>query len=351
MHSEQVTAGFLLEEETIQDQHRQIQELQQQPRQRGGHDQRQEEMEVSGIAASRGRIKLKWIDGGKAPRKMIGEVATVDGRVAYFLPEDLMSRFTFAYNSATNKWSELPKCPNYGFSLAVVNRLLTAIGGGKTPTNEVTNSLLSLTDNKWTERFPPMPTKRQLTTAVCSGKSLVVAGGEGGGENKLSIVEVMNTETLQWSTASSLPHSLYQASATVCGDQIYMLGGLDRNAEPAKSVFTCSLAALLQSCQPQWMSSEPIVWHQLVDVPVTSSTCTSLQGQLLAVGGDYSNDKTTDAVHMYNPTTNSWEVISYMNTRRSRCLVAVLPHDELMVVGGDIPSGWGTDTVEFASIV
>ena len=351
MHSEQVTAEFLLEEETIQDQHRQMQELQQQPRQRV---QRQEEMEVSSIAGRGGSIKLRWRDGGKAPSKMVREVAAVDGSVAYFQPGVFRPKYIFSYNSTNSRWSELPECPNYSFSLAVVNSLLTAIGG-ETPNHKVTNSLLSLTDNKWTEQFPPMPTKRQLTTAVCSDRSLVVAGGEGGGENKLSTVEVMNTETLQWSTASSLPHPLYQATATLCEDQLYMLGGSDRN-DKSKSVFTCSLAALLQSYQPQslgaqWMSSEPKVWHQLVDVPVTSSTCASLQGQLLAVGGDYSNDKTTAAVHMYNPTTNSWKIISHMKTPRSQCLVAVLPHNELMVVGGDIPSCWGTDSVEIATIV
>ena len=71
-------------------------------------------------------------------------------------------------------------------------------------------TLLSLTD-KWTRQFPPMPTKRRLTAVVCSGKSLIVAGGLGEEDKNLSIVEVMDTEILQWSTASSLPHPLYRA--------------------------------------------------------------------------------------------------------------------------------------------
>ena len=237
----------------------------------------------------------------------------------------------------------------------MVNSLLTAIGGIKSDGRDLTNSLLSLTDSKWEKRFPPMPTKREWTAAVCSGRSLVVAGGEGGRKG-LSTVEVMDTETLQWSTASSLPHSLGQASATLCGDQVYMLGGYDQNDKQSKSVFTCSLAALLQSCQPQSLvarlktfslASRPKVWHQLPDIPVTQSTCASLHGQLLAVGGcDYHN-KITTAIHMYNTTNNSWEVISHMTTPQSQCCVAVLPHNELMVVGGFNK----TDSVEFASIV
>ena len=312
-------------------------------------------MEVSDVAVSgSSSIKLMWRDGGKAPRKMYGEVATVDGSVAYFRPEDLMLRPVYAYNSATNRWPELPECPKYGFSLAVINSLLTAIGG-KTPDHEVTNSLLSLTDNKWTEKLPPMPTKRQSTAVVCSGRFLVVAGGEGGREDKLSTVEVMDTETLQWSTASSLPHPLYQATATLSGDRVYMLGGFSESG-PSKSVFTCSLATLLQSCQPQSLgprqrSGGSKVWHQLADTPVTLFACTSLNGQLLAVGGDDSDDKTTNTIHVYNPTTNSWKVISRMATPRTQCLVVVLPHNELMVVGGDVPEIWTTDSIEFASIV
>ena len=353
--SEQMAAEFqqnLLErEKMIQDLQRQVLELQQQLGQRGG--QTQEEGEASGAAASGGSIKLRWRDGGKAPCKMHGEVSAVDGSVAYFRWEYKV----FHYNSTNNKWSELPKCPNSDFSLAVVNSLLTAIGG-KTSNYKVTNSLLSLTDNKWTKWFPPIPTKRYLTAAVCSGNSLVVVGGVGEGRKILSTVEVMDTETLQWSTASSLPHSLYQASATLCGDQVYMLGGFYQSGQYSKFVFTCSLAALLQSCQPQSLvaqlktlslASRPKVWHQLAYTPVTLSTCASLHAQLLVVGGGNSDDKETTAIHMYNTTTNSWEVISHMATPRRQCLVAVLPHNKLMVVGGGTPKT--TDSVEIASIV
>ena len=356
--SEQVAADYqrnLQEREKMnQDLQSQVLELQQQPRQSGG--QRREEGGASGAAASGGRIKLRWRDGGRAPREMIGEVSAVDGCVVYFRPGG--SKSVFAYSSINIKWSKLPNCPNSSVNLMIVNSLLTAIGG-ETPNREVTNSLFSLTDNKWTKRFPPMPTKRCVTAVVRSGRSLVVAGGVGKGKKILSTVEVMDTDTLWWSTASSLPHPLYQASATLCGDQVYMLGGFVQSGKQSKSVFTCSLAVLLQSCQPQSLgeqlktlslASRPKVWHQLADTPVTLSSCATLQGRLLTVGGRDSDDKETTAIHMYNTTTNSWEVISHMATPRSQCLVAVLPHNELMVVGGGKLDGL-TNSVEIASII
>ena len=198
---------------------------------------------------------------------MLGEVSAVDGSVAYFQPAGYKSIF-----------------PNSSFSLAVVNGLLTAIGG-KTSSYEFTNSLLTLTDDKWTEQFPPMPTHCWLTAVLCSSRSLVVAGEH----KKLSTVEVMDTKTIQWSTASSLPHPLYCESTTLCGDQVYMLGGCDQRGEQSKSVFTCSLAALFQSLKARQrtlsLASRPKVRHQLGDTPVTISTCASLHGRRLSVGG------------------------------------------------------------------
>ena len=40
-----------------------------------------------------------------------------------------------------------------------------------------------------------------------------------------------------------------------------------------------------------------------------------------------------------------------MTTPRSQCLVAVLPHNQLMVVGGWTPGGDKTNSVEIASII
>ena len=136
-----------------------------------------------------------------------------------------------------------------------------------------------------------------------------------------------------------------------------MLGGFDQNENYTNSFFfTCSLAALLRSCQPQSLgtrlktlslASRSKVWHQLADTPVTFSLWVALHGRLLAVGGCDSDDKETTAIHMYNTTTNS---ISHMTTPRQQCLVAVLPHNELMAVGGGTPDG-KTDTVKIATIV
>ena len=75
-----------------------------------------------------------------------------------------------------------------------------------------------------------------------------------------------------------------------------------------------------------------------------------MHGRLLAVGGKDSKGEKTTAIHTYNTATNSWEVISHMATPRNGCLVAVFPHNELMVVG-DCSNAVAFDSVEIATVV
>ena len=83
------------------------------------------------------------------------------GSVTYFgLPDD---RKVLSYNSGEKKWSSLPECPRVQFTLAVVNDLVTAVGGKKA--GKRTNTLLSLKEKNgswmWVDHFRPMLTKRK----------------------------------------------------------------------------------------------------------------------------------------------------------------------------------------------
>jgi len=244
-----------------------------------------------------------------------------------------------------------------GFTVQVVNGLVTAIGGRHFGvyafissilfgTNTTTNALFSLLEGdggrEWVEYFPPMPTRRYHTAVVCSGKALVVAGGRSWRKGKaaLTTVEVMDTDTLQWLTASSLPYPLLDASVTVCGDNVYLVGGVDQYGIPTMPIFTHSLSALL--------AENNAAWHTIPGLPVDCSTCIELNEQLLAVGGQ-SDGKETSAIYVYNMATNSWRVISHMPTPRSMCLAAVVPSNKLMVVGGLTGCG-ETDQFETATI-
>ena len=127
-----------------------------------------------------------------------------------------------------------------------------------------------------------------------------------------------------------------------------MLGGYDKDGR-TKSVLTCSVANLLQS---SGRISSRLVWSSICDAPVYQSTCVAVDGELLAVGGLDGQHKSTSAVYKYNPTTDSWDLISNMPTARYHCLVAVLPTKEVVVVGGNTGGMLiaPTDTVEIVHI-
>ena len=275
----------------------------------------------------------------------------------------------YSYDVISDNWSPLPDSMHLNSSITIINGQLTTVGGGAYPI--YSNELFSLTgegsDRRWTKKFPPMPTKRSYcTTTVCTGATvaLIVAGGVGEGGKVLSTVEVMDTETHQWSTAAAdLPGSepVCCASATVCGDQFYMLGGFtDKPYHGAhtRSVYTCSVSTLLQSCvrrSQQKRSALPHkarVWRRVADLPVKQSTCESFHGQLLAIGGKKDSQEPSTAVYMYNSTTNSWEIISHMTTGRYHCFTAVLPNNQLMALGGKIARDESdlTDSVEIAHV-
>ena len=301
-------------------------------------------------------FKLRWREGKRAPWKMYRWFdAIVDGSTVYVRNEDTVKIYSYACPS--DSWSHLPDCIYGKGSIAIIRGLLTTIGGYSS-TGTHFNELYSLTGKgkgrRWVKRFPPMPTKRRSTTAVCTGTTLIVAGGQGK-DGVLSTVEVMNTENRQWSTVANLPEPMYVASVTVFGDSIYMLGGWKQLGISTMSVYTCSMSTLVQSygrSSAQEVKTSLIdkagVWSQIADLPVTCSTCESFHGRLLAIGGKDSG-KSTTAVYMYDPHTNSWEIISHITTGRYDCFTAVLPDNQLMVVGG-VTDGGTTDTVEFASV-
>ena len=340
-------AALRTKDELLQEKEREIQELHQSMRKRKG----------SGMA--RGPLKLEWKDGPRAPFKTYGESVAVIGGIVYCY--DNINNKILMFNSETGQWTVLPECPKRFFSIAIVNGQLTAIGGSHLQSLTDTKTLLSLQHNqldisqqKWTEQFPPMTYYHNNPAVATTNTSLIVAGGFGP-DKKKAPVEVMDTQTFHWSTVASLPHPLWQATATICGSTLYLGGGF--YDEETNSVLMCEVSDLLQSQPPSLatrlgLSRSRQVWKEVTELPIVLSSLITLQGQLLAVGGGATLDEasTTSEVRQYDVTTNSWNVISEMKVKRQYCFTAVLPNDRVMVCGGGTPDGV-TDSVVIASVV
>ena len=278
-------------------------------------------------------MSLQWQTCSDAPEDMWRGSAVSHDKMAYFNPWGS----TAVYQFEEDQWTALPECPHYLSALTVVNKQLTTVGGSHGPLGvDPTNSLASLTgegkDRKWVEHFPRMPTSRYLLAAVCRGTSLIAAGGRGGGR-RLRTVEVMDTESLQWTLVNPLPHPMYGASIAVSQEKVYLLGGWDQNGGTL-SVFTCStLQTQPLDAQLEKPANQLTPWHQVADARHYFSTAVCVGEVLLAIGGESAARERTSAIAAYNPTSDSWEDIGHMTTPRSLPLVALLPSNELIVAG------------------
>ena len=300
---------------------------------------------------------MRWQKESTAPLKMYRGSAAADANMVYF--NGCYYPIVHSYDSDTREWYRLPDTPHTNSTLVVVHHILTMVGG--LISDRATNSLLSLMgegrDKKWLPNLPAMPTKRYFTAAMFSGRSLIVAGGRDG-RNILATVEVLDTDTRQWSIASSLTHPLTEATISICGERLYMLGGLDQTGYGTRSVLSCSIPELFQSCQTPtlWqriLRTAPVnqstIWQHVADAPHFWSSCATLCGQLVAVGGWDEALENTNTITVYNETTDSWEAMGDMPTARRWALVATL-NGKMMVVGGNV-GGWlvgvaATDVVE-----
>ena len=291
--------------------------------------------------------------GGEASCQLRREPdATMLQSTVYF--KYFWGKHILSYDIDREEWGELPPCPNSSFSMTTIKGLLTIIGGKK-PSLEPTNSLLSYINSEWVDKFPPMPTKRYWTIATRYDTFTVVLGGETEGRTVLCTVEVFNSNSEQWFTACCLPRPFDSATATIYGDQLFLAGGSDENT--ARCVLSCSLGRLLESCRPAvpgsggQASRESGVWNRICDLPYYHMTTVRFGDHLLAVGGnEKSRSLPSSAVFVYDRMTDAWIEIGHLERPRSSCFAVSLPRNEVMVVGGLVDGNKATNSIEFLAL-
>ena len=250
--------------------------------------------------------------------------ATTDDQFAYFTPCD--SNIVCSYQWSTEKWEERPLSPCRNSGLVIINGELTTVGGFRRFL--FTNKLFTLQQGQWTEHYPPMNTAR-CTPAIVStsdGNYIVVIGGW----VRLgwtATVELFHVRSGRWYELTNLPHSLTHLTATICDNQLYVIGH--------HAGYSCSLQALLSSDQPiiSESISNILTWAPLPQLPVMGPTAATLYGQLVIVGGERAISQ-VNSIHQL--LDGQWVEIGSMSSGRVKCLVVSPSPDKMMVVGG-----WG----------
>ena len=114
----------------------------------------------SGAEDQKEQLEWTWkLHTEPANVKLRKGAAVSHGDTAYFHPRD--SQKVLQYK---NKWSALQECPQQNFGLAIVDDLLTAVGGKVD--GVAANRLMSFTENEWKEQLPAMSTKREMPAVI-----------------------------------------------------------------------------------------------------------------------------------------------------------------------------------------
>ena len=258
-----------------------------------------------------------------APRGMTRGSATTDNQFAYFTPHG--SNLVYSYQWSTEKWEEFPPSPYHNSGLVIIDGKLTALGGYG---SRYTTKLFTLRQGRWVEHYPPMNTARFSPAVVSTsdGNYIVVIGGSVGFDRWTATVELFHVRSRRWYELTNLPWVLPFHSATICDNQIHVIGRDDTG-------YSCSLQALLSSDKPitSQSISNILTWKRLPQLPVKGSTAATLCGQLVTVGGR-GGWSGVNSIHQL--LDGQWVKIGSMSSGRSNCLVVTPSPDKMMIVGG-----------------
>ena len=229
--------------------------------------------------------------------------------------------------------------PTGGFAMAAIDNQLIVAGGADPDTESVSDqvSVLDSSDKTWTQPFPAMSTVRFTPSAIGYKRWLVVVGGSVAPDykNLLNVVEVLDTSSKQWYTASPLPSPTARPSLVIIQDTLYTSYVLadDFDISFTKQVFIPTLISNTISCtlaSPNKLS--PTEWQELPDTLTLFPALVSFHGHLLAVGA---GDRPSSTIAMYLPHIQQWQKVAELPTPRRACACCFLPATkQLLVFGG-----------------
>ena len=248
--------------------------------------------------------------------------ATIDHQVTYFMSPDSNSIYTYEWN--TEVWNKLPSCPYHNCALVIIENTLTTVGGCNRSGR--TNKLFTLKQQQWVKEYPPMNNARSDPAVVSTsgGDCIIVIGGYGDIDDWSASVELFQVKSRRWYKLTDIPQPLTDPSATICGNQLYVIGS-DANG------YLCSIPSISEPVTSQSIS-RLISWISLPRLPVTYSTAATLHGQLVIIGG-WQGWSEVDSIHQL--VDGQWVEIGSMSSGgRRECLVVSPSPDRIIIVGG-----------------
>jgi N-acetylneuraminic acid mutarotase len=167
-----------------------------------------------------------------------------------------------------------------------------------------------------------MPTPRTEVTSTIIGDNIYVIGGLDKSGKVLDTVEVYNINDT-WKTVAPLPQPLHHTAASSLNGKIYVIGGSTTTIDnwvPSNKLF------IYGPIEDKWIEGKPM--------PTARGAINAnfVNGILYVIGG-YASSQIVDVNEAYDPLSNEWISKSSMPTPRHHA-ASVVVDDQLFVIGG-----------------
>ena len=175
----------------------------------------------------------------------------------------------------------------------------------------------------WVAMAPLKEPRSSMAVAAFEGKIIVIGGKSSQGV--LSSVEIYDPASNSWSTLKEKPTAVYDASAAVIGEKIYVPGGIKADGSVTKVV--------------EVFNPRKNEWEFSAELPtaVSGYGMAVYEGQLFLFGG-WDSEQPLNAVWRYDPNLNAWHKASPMPTARFHTAV-IADGGRIYVMGGSDGTG------------
>lgn len=285
------------------------------------------------------QASITWKECAEMPIKFSsGRATVINGKVfcgGGMVDGDLDDAYSvYCYDPQQDNWTTLSSLPVRRFGLGHISGKLVAVGGLRKRDDATTNEILTYDERsrKWKQTIPPMSTSRHSSGVLSLKIALLVAGGDD--FCSMYAVEVYKPSTSQWYRTNPLPKACANCSILSIDRTCYLIGG-NIGLSLLKQALHASVDDLLHDDAPDSHTHEEgthPAWSTLANTPAYNPAAAVLGGNLLVIGGKKRG--TSNKVYMYSSATNSWVYISDIPAPRSQTTVAVLPSEEILVIGG-----------------
>ena len=262
---------------------------------------------------------------------------------------DLQEGYTYAYDTMTQKWTEVPQCPRVGAAPVLFNNQLVVLGGKKDPSSTFIGKELFSLDydpmhSVWTQKYAGMLRHRRFAVAFSYLEFIVVIGGDSG----LNSVEVYSGTKDTWSRAANfIETSRFVDSAVVINDHAYVLlsAQTKQTLNKYSVVYWANLSVLNEG-------SDDLVWFLLDDKIAQPSYALAKWDSFLfavtCVRQSYSE------LLVYDMERHRWTFLCSLKVRHTLCGTGVLQtgHNcaQIFILGGNNREGVG-DLVSVKSLL